>query len=78
MSKRYPRRLPSLLACGFCALFPAAVWSAEDSGDEEFVFRAGFSWDFELKNVVLAPAIFYDFTEGQDFLVLGLNIGNGF
>ena len=51
---------------------------AEDSGDDEFVFRTGFSWDFELKNVVLAPAIFYDFTEGQDFLVLGLNIGKGF
>jgi hypothetical protein len=33
---------------------------------------------FYVGKISLLPAIFYDFTEGQDFLVFGLNVGKGF
>jgi hypothetical protein len=47
-------------------------------GDEDgFVFRTAFAWDFYIKKISLAPYIAYDFTDGQDFTVFGLDIGTG-
>jgi hypothetical protein len=40
----------------------------------------GFSWDFYIrkgKNTIF-PAIYYDITEEQNFLVLGVGFGMGF
>jgi hypothetical protein len=48
------------------------------SGENQFVFRTGFLWDFPVGKMTLTPAVFYDFTEGQDFFNLGLGFGTGF
>lgn len=47
-------------------------------GEEHgFVFRTAFAWDFYINKISLAPYIAYDFVEGQDFTVFGLDIGTG-
>lgn len=45
-------------------------------GEAEGVFRIGAFYEFPLQTgFVLSPGIFYDFVEGDDVVVYGINIG---
>ncbi len=54
-----------------------SVHRVREEGDTEFLFRAAFAWDFHVGKISLSPYAAYDFTEGQDFTLLGLAIGTG-
>ena len=47
-------------------------------GEWELVARVGVAYEFELRRVTLAPVLNLDFSEGESFLVLGLNVGRWF
>lgn len=49
-----------------------------ETGHHNLVFRTGFAWDFFFGKYSVFPAIYYDFTEEQNFLVLGVGFGLGF
>jgi opacity protein-like surface antigen len=72
--------VPVFLHAGKHAKFQLApcYQRIRETSDDEFVFRTGFMWDFYVGSLSLAPTVFYDFTDGQDFLVVGLSIGTGF
>lgn len=62
-------------------LFAAPCYQRVRESDDGagFAFRMGFSWDFYIrkgKNTIF-PAIYYDITEEQNFLVLGVGFGLG-
>jgi len=70
-----------ILHAGKSAKFFAApcYQKVHETGHHDFVFRTGFSWDFHLgEKYTIFPAVYYDFAEEQDFLVLGLGFGRGF
>jgi hypothetical protein len=50
----------------------------EDPRETTFVARIGFEYDFHVKQVILTPELNVDFSEEENFAVLGLNIGWGF
>ena len=51
----------------------------EREADEfNYVTRLGLGWDFEVGRTVIAPEIFYDLSEGDDFVVFGVSFGWGF
>ena len=63
-------------------LFAAPCYQRVRESDDgaSFAFRMGFAWDFYIrkgKNTIF-PAIYYDITEEQNFLVLGVGFGLGF
>lgn len=49
-----------------------------EGDDDNFVFRVGGTWDFEVGKYTIGPHIIYDFADGQDFLVFGVGFGWGF
>jgi len=49
-----------------------------EGAKDEFVFRLGAAWDFEVGKYSIAPNVIYDFADEHDFLVLGVTIGRGF
>jgi len=51
---------------------------ARKSGHEGFVFRVGGAWEFEMREYTISPHVIYDFTEEEDFLVVGVGFGKGF
>jgi len=62
-------------------LFAAPCYqSVRESGEDNFVFRSGFGWDFFFGKgkYSVFPSVYYDFAEGQDFLVIGVGFGMGF
>jgi hypothetical protein len=62
-------------------LFAAPCYqSVREGGEDNFVFRSGFGWDFFFGKgkYSVFPSVYYDFAEGQDFLVLGVGFGMGF
>ena len=70
-----------LHAGGHARFFAAPCYQAvRESGEDDFVFRTGFAWDFFLGNgkYTIFPSIYCDFAEGQDFLVIGVGFGMGF
>ena len=68
-----------LHAGGHAKIFAAPCYQKVREGDENgFVFRTGFAWDFFFGKYSVYPAIYYDFAEGQDFLVFGVGFGMGF
>jgi hypothetical protein len=61
-------------------LFAAPCYQGvRETGEGNFAFRTGFSWDFYFGNgkYTVFPAVYYDFTEGQDFGVIGVGFGRG-
>ena len=59
--------------------FAAPCYQRIREGEEDnFVFRVGTAWDFEIGKYSLAPNVIYDFAGEHNFLVLGLTIGRGF
>jgi hypothetical protein len=50
----------------------------EDPDQTTFVARIGFEYDFHVKPVILTPGLNFDFSEEENFAVLGLSIGWGF
>lgn len=46
--------------------------------DDEFVFRVGMSYEFEVGSTIFAPKFNVDFVDGDAVLVGGLAIGFGF
>ena len=71
-----------LHAGGHAKFFAAPCYQRVREGDEggegNFVFRTGFAWDFFFGKYSVFPAVYYDFAEGQDFLVFGVGFGMGF
>lgn len=64
---------------GGLKLFAAPCYQhVRESGEDNFVFRTGVAWDFEIGKYSIAPNVIYDFADEQDFLVLGVTIGRGF
>jgi len=60
-------------------LFAAPCYQRIREGEEDnFVFRVGAAWDFEIGKYSLAPNVIYDFAGEHNFLVLGVTIGKGF
>ncbi len=62
-------------------LFAAPCYqSVREGGEVNFVFRSGFGWDFFFGKgkYSVFPSVYYDFAEGQDFLVIGVGFGMGF
>lgn len=49
-----------------------------EGAKDEFVFRLGAAWDFEVGKYSIAPNVIYDFAAEHDFLVLGVTVGRGF
>ena len=45
---------------------------------DDFVFRIGGTWDFEVGKYSVGPHLIYDFASEQDFFVFGVGIGRGF
>ena len=79
-NREYMVGIPIFLHAGRHAKFELAPGIAHlnHSGENKFVFRTGFLWDFPVGKMTLTPAVFYDFTEGQDFFIFGLGLGKGF
>jgi hypothetical protein len=50
----------------------------EDPDETTSVARIGFEYDFHVKSVILTPGLNFDFSEEENFAVLGLSIGWGF
>lgn len=70
-----------ILHAGKSAKFFAApcYQKVSETGHYGLVFRTGFSWDFHLgRKYTIFPAVYYDFAEEQNFLVLGVGFGLGF
>jgi len=71
-----------ILHAGKGAKFFAApcYQSVRESGEDNFVFRTGFGWDFFVGKgkYSVFPSVYYDFAEGQDFFVFGVGFGMGF
>jgi len=70
-----------LHAGGHAKLFAAPCYqSVRESGEDNFVFRTGFGWDFFFGKgkYSVFPSVYYDFAEGQDFLIFGVGFGMGF
>ena len=69
-----------ILHAGKSAKFFAApcYQKVRESGENDFVFRTGFAWDFCFGKFSVFPSVNYDFAEEQDFLVLGVGFGMGF
>ncbi len=49
-----------------------------DTSTNEFVFRVGASWDFEVGKYSVGPHLIYDFSDEHDLWVVGIGIGRGF
>ena len=49
-----------------------------ESDSNEFVFRVGASWDFEVGKFSVGPNLIYDFSDEHDLWVVGIGIGKGF
>jgi hypothetical protein len=79
-NREYMIGIPLFLHAGRHAKFELApaISHLSHSGENQFVFRTGFLWDFPVGKMTLTPAVFYDFTEGQDFFIFGLGVGTGF
>jgi hypothetical protein len=79
-NREYMVGIPIFLHAGRHAKFELApaVRHVSHSGENQFVFRTGLHWDFHVGKMSLTPAVFYDFSEGQDFFVFGLGVGKGF
>jgi hypothetical protein len=79
-NREYMVGIPIFLHAGRHAKFELApaVRHLTHSGENQFVFRTGFLWDFHVGKISIAPAVFYDFSEGQDFFAFGLGFGKGF
>lgn len=59
--------------------FAAPCYQHIREGEEdEFVFRIGAGWDFEIGKYALTPELIYDFASEQNFFVFGVAIGRGF
>lgn len=71
-----------ILHAGKSAKFFAApcYQSVRESGEDNFVFRTGFAWDFFFGKgkYTVFPSVYYDFAEGQNFIVFGVGLGMGF
>ena len=78
--REYLVGVPLFLHAGKHAKFQLApcYQRIRETGDNAFVFRTGFMWDFFVGKVSLSPTVLYDLTEEQDFLVFGLTVGKGF
>ena len=50
----------------------------EEPPETTFVARIGFEYDFDVGPVILSPELNVDYSEVENFAVLGLNIGWGF
>ena len=79
-NREYLIGVPVFLHVGKHAKFELApaFQHLTEADENSFVFRTGFHWDFFVGQISLSPAVFYDFTEEQDFFVFGLSIGTGF
>jgi hypothetical protein len=79
-NREYLIGVPVYLHVGRHAKFElaAAVQHLSETGENGFVFRTGFHWDFPVGSLSIVPAVFYDFTEEQDFFIFGIGIGKGF
>ena len=63
---------------GKAKLFAAPCYErARESESNEFVFRVGASWDFEVGKFSVGPDLIYDFSEEHDLWVVGVGIGRG-
>ena len=49
-----------------------------EGGQDDFVFRVGAAWDFEIGKYSIGLHAIYDFAEEQDFLIVGMGFGMGF
>jgi hypothetical protein len=79
-NREYMVGIPLFLHAGRHAKFELApaVRHLTHSGENQFVFRTAFLWDFHVGKMSISPGVFYDFSEGQDFLAFGLGFGTGF
>ena len=55
-----------------------AIDRDRETKDDSFAFRSGFMWEFERGNMLIAPAVYYDFLEGGDVWVIGVELAWGF
>ena len=59
--------------------FAAPCYQRVREGEkDDFVFRIGAGWDFEIGKYALTPELIYDFASEQNFFVFGVSIGRGF
>ena len=48
-------------------------------GDDEFLFRTGVAYEFELsENWFMLPEVYVDFVDGEETIALGVSFGFGF
>jgi len=72
--------IPLFFHAGRSATFMLApsVQRTRETKDFEYATRLGFIWKFELRRIILAPAIYYDILEDEEFVVVGLNVVRAF